>query len=279
VRRGFVDVPDGQMFYREAGDGPPLVLLHQVLRTSLNYRLVMPMLARLHRVIALDNMGAGDSDAPPRPYSLDEHVAAISTALDRLGIREATIAGHHSGANLAMELGLQRPDISSRLVLSGLFYPKNRQVLEQLHAKASKLRNPDPSSDGAHLLALWREGLHTNWGKARMPPDRLDLLLDFFLDQIKTGPRRFEPYLAQMVCDTSKRLPLLTVPVLFIKASDDLEQCAASHLWQKDQPSAKVVEIQVTGGADLPCLHPREWSDAILAFTEQFDRGEVRIHP
>lgn len=266
MRRGFVDVPDGQMFYREAGSGPPIVLLHQILRTSLDYSFVMPILAQRHRVIAFDNMGCGDSDAPPNAYSMDEHVHAIAAALDQLGIREAVVAGHHSGANLVMELSVQRPDLTSRVILSGLFYLEDPKQLSELHAKSLKFKDPEPKADGSHLLTIWEEGLNTHWGKPRLPADRLDLLTDFFLEQIKTGPRRFELYVAQMACDTSMRLPLLKVPCLFIKASDDKKDCAASHLWQKDQPNSKLVEIQVAGGGDLPRLYPREWAAEILSF-------------
>lgn len=268
MQRGFVSVPNGQMFYRKAGSGRPIVLVHQILRTSLDYSFVMPILAQRHRVIAFDNMGCGDSDAPPSAYSMDEHVNAIATALDRLGIMEAAVAGHHSGANLAMELGIQRPDLASRVILSGLFYVEDPKQLKVLYAKSLKFKDPEPRADGSHLVTLWEEGLNTNWGKPRLPADRLDLLTDFFLEQIKTGPRRFEPYVALMACDTSTRLPLLKVPCLFIKASDDMKDCAASQLWRKDQPNAKLVEIQVVGGGDLPRLCPREWAAAILSFLD-----------
>ncbi|MSP68284.1 MAG: alpha/beta hydrolase [Alphaproteobacteria bacterium] len=266
MRRGFVDVPDGQMFYREAGSGPPLVLIHQILRTSLDYRQVIPLLAERYRVIAFDGMGCGDSDAPPRPYTLEQHVQVFAAAMDRLGITKAVVAGHHSGATQAMELGVQRPDLAGRVVMSGLVYVEDSKQLGELHAKALKLKDPEPRADGSHLLPLWEEGLRTNWGKPRLPADRLDLLSDFFLEQIKTGPRRFEPYVAQMAYDASRRLPLLKAPSLFIKASDDIFMCAASHLWLKDQPKAKLVEIKVAGGGELPRLYPREWSKAILDF-------------
>ena len=49
IRRGFVDAPDGQMFYREAGNGPPIVLIHQILRTSLDYESVIPILAERYQ--------------------------------------------------------------------------------------------------------------------------------------------------------------------------------------------------------------------------------------
>lgn len=266
MRRGFVDGPDGQIFYREAGNGPPIVLIHQILRTSLDYEFVIPILAERYRVMAFDNMGCGDSDAPPKAYSLEDHANAIAAAMDRLGIEGAVLAGHHSGANQAMELALRRPDLARSVVMSGLFYVEDSRQLDELHGKALKLRDPEPRANGSHLVPLWEEGLRTNWGKPRFPADRTDLLTKFFLEQIKTGPRRFEPYVALMVYDTSARLPLLRAPCLFIKASDDVLMCAGWHLWRRDQPDARFVEIEVMGGGEMPRLYAPEWSAVILNF-------------
>jgi pimeloyl-ACP methyl ester carboxylesterase len=267
-RRGYVDVPDGQMFYREMGAGDTVVLIHQILRTSLDYSFVMPILARKYRVVAFDWMGCGDSDAPPHAYTIEEHGAAIAAGMAALGIERAAVAGHHSGADVAMEVALQHPEAVSKLVLSGLAYVSDPSKLAELHAKASRLRDPEPVVDGSHLLAFWNEGLNTNWGKPRLPADRLDLVAMFFLEQIKSGPRRFEPYVAQFAYDASRKLPKVRVPILFIRSSDDIFICAASDEWMRDQPTARLVEIEVEGGGEMPRLYPEPWAREILQFLD-----------
>lgn len=266
VRRGFVDTADGQIFYREAGDGPPIVLIHQILRTSLDYKFVMPILAESHRVVAFDSVGCGDSDHPVEPYSLEDHGAAIGRAMEALGLEGATVGGHHSGADIAMEVGLQRPDLVARNVFSGLGYISDASMLPELHAKALKLGDPETRLDGSHLLEIWREGVQTNWDKPRFPKDRLDLMADFFLEQIKTGPRRFEQYVAMFAYDATRKLPQVSVPVLFIRSTDDIFMCNAVDDWMRDQPGASLVEIEVDGGGELPRLHPEPWARAVLDF-------------
>ncbi len=266
VRRGFADTADGQIFYREAGSGPPVVLIHQILRTSLDYRFVMPILAECHRVVAFDSVGCGDSDRPARPYSLEDHGAAIGRAMDALDLEGATVAGHHSGADIAMEVGLQRPDLVARNVFSGLGYVSDPAILPELHAKALTLRDPETRLDGSHLLEIWREGVRTNWGKPRFPEDRLDLMTEFFLEQIKTGPRRFEQYVAMFAYDATVKLPRVEVPVLFIRSTGDVFMCNAVDDWMRDQPGASLVEIEVDEGGELPRLHPEPWARAVLDF-------------
>lgn len=266
MKRGFVDGPEGQIFYREAGIGRPVILMHQILRTSLDYEFVIPILAEHYRVVAMDNMGCGDSDAPPRPLSIEAHAHAIATAMDGLGIERAVLVGHHSGANQALEIGLQRPDLVDAVVLSGLFYVDDPAERARLHRKALTLQHPATRADGSHLLEIWSEGLRTNWGKPRFPAERTDLLAQFFIEQVKTGARRFEPYVAVMEYDTAARLPRLNAPCLFVKGCDDIPMCAGSELWIRDQPQARLVEIQLPGGGEMPRLCPQTWSSAILDF-------------
>ena len=142
IKRGFVDTPDGQIFYREAGSGPPIVLIHQILRTSLDYRFVMPILAKSHRVIAFDSVGCGDSDQPAKPYSLEDHGRAISRAMEALSIEGATIGGHHSGANVSMEVALQRPDILKNAVFSGLGYISDTTMLPETARQGFEAQRP-----------------------------------------------------------------------------------------------------------------------------------------
>lgn len=256
------------MLYREIGAGPPIVLVHQILRTSLDYRAVMHALAVRHRVVAFDNVGCGDSDPAPFPYSLDDHARALGIAAERLGLRDVVLAGHHSGANIALELGLQRPELVRAVVLSGLFYVEDLEQRADLLAKARALRDPEPTADGSHLLTLWQEGVRTNWGKPRFPTHRIDLIGEFFLEQYRTGPRRFEPYVAQMQYDTAARLPALRRPCHFVSASDDVWMCSAVDLWRRDQPDASVTRIEGTQGGELPRLCPSEWAAAIDRFVD-----------
>src|SRR5215470_9571380 len=56
--------------YFVGGSGEPLVLVHGLGGRALNFALLMPALAREHRVYALDLLGYGDSDRPDVDYSV-----------------------------------------------------------------------------------------------------------------------------------------------------------------------------------------------------------------
>jgi pimeloyl-ACP methyl ester carboxylesterase len=66
MKRGYVTTVDGQMHYREDGAGPDtVVLLHQALRSSIEYRLVVPHLRDRARVISVDLMGTATPTRRP----------------------------------------------------------------------------------------------------------------------------------------------------------------------------------------------------------------------
>src|SRR5690242_17671243 len=62
-------VRDIEMFCMEAGAGDPLVLVMGFGGDHLAWGLQIPVFAGKYRVIAFDNRGVGQTDAPDQPYS------------------------------------------------------------------------------------------------------------------------------------------------------------------------------------------------------------------
>ena len=69
--RAYTDIPEGQVHYQTAGDGEPLLLLHQTPMFSEEYSLMIPILAPIFRVIAMDTLGYGNSNKPPAGFQID----------------------------------------------------------------------------------------------------------------------------------------------------------------------------------------------------------------
>ena len=121
IKRAFLDTPDGQIHYVVAGAGEPILLLHQTPTSSDEYADVIPILARTNLVVAMDTMGYGDSDTPPRQYFIEDYARTVPLLLDQLGIQRVTLVGHHTGSFIAAEVAASYPERIDRLVLSGFF--------------------------------------------------------------------------------------------------------------------------------------------------------------
>ncbi|NET11340.1 MAG: alpha/beta hydrolase [Symploca sp. SIO2B6] len=154
VKRAFLDYSDGQILYRVCGDGDPILLLHMTPRSSDEFREVMPLLAQQNQcAIAMDLMGLGDSDPPPRLYSMADYAKTAIALLDKLGIQQSAILGNLTGAYLAGEIAAAYPDRVSQLILCNLqgFRPEEMEKIAAKYQTGFSLQK-----DGSHLSARWQ---------------------------------------------------------------------------------------------------------------------------
>jgi pimeloyl-ACP methyl ester carboxylesterase len=106
-----------RVFYRGAGNGPVMVLVHGITSTSATWANLLPHLAERFTVIAPDLIGHGESAKPRGDYSLGAYASGIRDLLVALGHQRATFVGHSLGGGVAMQLAYQFPEHCERLVL------------------------------------------------------------------------------------------------------------------------------------------------------------------
>ena len=121
----------------EAGQGPPLVLLHGLFGSARNWGAVQKALASDYRVVALDLRNHGASPhAPEMDYAAQ--AADIAETLAALGIERAVVLGHSMGGKAAMMLALTRPELVERLIIADIaprpYAPALRAVVAALQA-------------------------------------------------------------------------------------------------------------------------------------------------
>ncbi len=115
---GAVTTDGPRIHYREAGDGPPVVLLHGGIidAATVSWPPVIDRLAPDYRVLAPDLLGYGESDLPPGPYSIPRHAGVVADVLDELGLGPVTLVGLSMGGGVAIQVALDRPDLVDRLI-------------------------------------------------------------------------------------------------------------------------------------------------------------------
>ncbi len=114
-----LSLPAGEVQVIEAGprNGSPIVLVH-CFTCSINWwDGMIPLLAREHRVVAMDLLGHGGSEKPTSGYSIPEQADLVAAALGRLGVREAEVVGHSLGGPVSIALAEQSPELVNRLVI------------------------------------------------------------------------------------------------------------------------------------------------------------------
>jgi len=99
------------------GRGAPVVALHGLTASYVNFIGIAERLAGRRPLLALDLRGRGDSDKPDGPYGLAQHARDVAAAMMALDIGPSVIVGHSMGAFIATALAAQNPELVAGLIL------------------------------------------------------------------------------------------------------------------------------------------------------------------
>src|SRR5215469_17759144 len=90
------------IYYETHGEGDPLVLIPGLATDVSEYQRIIAALADRYQVSALDNRGAGRSDKPDVPYSIEIMADDTAALLDALGITQTHVLGTSMGGRIAL---------------------------------------------------------------------------------------------------------------------------------------------------------------------------------
>ena len=99
------------------GRDPSILLLHGLASSSHIWDLVAPRLAPRFRVVAYDQRGHGRSGKPSSGYGFDRLIADAAAVIGALGMGRPVVGGHSWGANVALQLAVDRAELVSGDVL------------------------------------------------------------------------------------------------------------------------------------------------------------------
>jgi pimeloyl-ACP methyl ester carboxylesterase len=124
VEHRFVSAGGLRTHVAEAGEGPPLLLLHGWPQHWWMWRRHIGPLAESRRVIAPDLRGFGWTAAPPGGYDPEIFANDIAALLDALDIEEPVdVMGHDWGGWTSFMLALHHPRRVKRLLAAGIIHP------------------------------------------------------------------------------------------------------------------------------------------------------------
>jgi pimeloyl-ACP methyl ester carboxylesterase len=105
------------------GDGPPLLLICGWPQTWYAWRLVMPALARHHRVVAVDPRGVGRSDKAAGGYDTGTLAGDMVALMAALGHERFSVVGHDVGLWIGYAIAADHPDRVERLAVAEALLP------------------------------------------------------------------------------------------------------------------------------------------------------------
>lgn len=161
IRRRFVEGTHGLVHLRETRPidtedaHAPLILLHAGANSGRMFESLQPLIGRHRRTLAIDMPGHGESDAPPCKLTIEACAGQLGALVGALGCTNIDVLGSHIGAQLAIELALQRPDLVRKVAVASAMHVA-AEDREAAHANVARLAiRPDGGHDIERFRALW----------------------------------------------------------------------------------------------------------------------------
>jgi haloacetate dehalogenase len=282
-----IDTPQGRIFTRTGGNGPPLLLLHGYPQTHVMWHRVAARLAERFTIVAADLPGYGASDIPATdaehtPFTKRAMAQAMVEVMQRLGHERFALAGHDRGARVAYRLALDRPDRLSRLAVLDILPTYdywNRMdrefalriyhwaFLAQPHPLPEKLIAADPDAYFTHTLGSWtKAGVGASFDPRALAhylaPLRDPARIHAACEDYRAGAYAdFEHDRADF--EAGRRVG---VPMLVLWGAGGIAARASTPLDTWRLRASDVSGAPIDAGHFLPEENPGATADALLAF-------------
>jgi lipase len=210
------------------GRSAPVVALHGLTASHLNFIGIAERLAGRCALFALDLRGRGDSDKPEAPYGMSQHARDVAAAMHAMGLEPSIVVGHSMGAFVATALAAQEPGLVSGLVLIDGGYAldppttgsPDHALGAALALRITGLRQTYPSRQA--YREFWRTQPH-------FPPEEWNPWIEAFLDYEVGGESPVQPKASEAGVRAdlmeafqrdaiNDRLKSIHVPTLWVRA-------------------------------------------------------------
>jgi pimeloyl-ACP methyl ester carboxylesterase len=216
-----VKVGDINLYYEVYGHGQPLVLIMGYQFGSSAWWPVIPGLSHNYQVVIFDNRGAGQSDKPDIPYTMEMMANDLVGLLDAIDINTANIFGLSMGGMIAQNFALKHPKRVANLILGSTYTGGLHAVKWDAAADAilfdfehAKKLTPQERFNELISVLLSQEFIKNN----------RDVIQDLAKKMIAQPPNPLgvmRQAQAIMMHDTWARLPEIKAPTLIIHGDAD----------------------------------------------------------
>jgi pimeloyl-ACP methyl ester carboxylesterase len=265
------------LFYEEAGQGLPLLFVHEFAGDHRSWEPQMRFFSRRYRAIAYNARGYPPSDVPKdvAAYSQERAADDILGVLDHLGIAKAHVCGLSMGGYATLHFGLRHPGRALSLVVAGAGYGS-------VAAEREKFKQDSEST----VRRFEADGMAKVAGMYARGPTRVQ-----FIDKDPRGWQEFHDQLAagsaeghaltmrgvQMkrpsVYELEAALERLEVPTLIMTGDED-EPCLEPGIFMKRKIRSSGLVVIPKSGHTINLEEPEAFNRAVLDFLTTVDAGK-----
>jgi 3-oxoadipate enol-lactonase len=253
------------LYWEEAGEGSPVVLVHEAIGDRRMWEPQWQTFPRAHRTVRYDMRGFGESPIGPGTYS---HARDLVELLDEVGLERTSLVGGSLGGRVALEVAVAQPDRIEKLVLIDPGGPGGDWSEETRAGWAEEeaaLERGDLDAAVEVNLRMWVDGPHRSPEEVDQGVRELVAQMQrrSFELQLPVGEDADEELLVEALGD---RVGEVTAPTLIL--TGDLDQpdiLAIADRLARQIPNAR--RATIPGAAHAPSLErPEEFDRLVLEF-------------
>jgi pimeloyl-ACP methyl ester carboxylesterase len=264
---GFAEVNGAKIYYEQAGEGTPLVMLHAGIADCRMWQSQQEYFAQHYKVITCDLRGFGKTGMPEGPFA---HYRDLAGLLDTLGVDSAVVMGCSLGGSVAIDFALEYPQKVLGLALVGSavdgYRMEDEKTIENWRRidKAIRKRDYDKAAD----LEIQQWVVGAGRSTERFDQDIITLARDMILTHYRNNPDKGQEEGPDEL--SVNRLAQITVPALVVVGDlDSPDMMNIADLLERALADSKKIMIPET--AHLPNL---EKPDAFNALVHGFLRDK-----
>lgn len=262
----WINGPQCHLYCETVGEGaPPLLLIPGLGADLITFFPQVEGLRGRYPLILLDNRGAGRSQAPDIPYSMDAMAEDAAEILSALGHRRAHVMGVSMGGFIAQRLAIQHPERVSSLILCATHFGGQGWISPDPAALAPLLEPlPDPE---ANIRRNLRAFSAPPWADAN--PE----IVDWYAQERVRTPTPPVGYARQLEAalqwDNKGDLEKIRARTLILHGgADPVVPVANAHLLGESIPGAEVHILEGAGHMTM-MEAPERVNAAIAAFIDE----------
>jgi len=277
----YVTADDGvKLYYEEAGEGFPIVFVHEFGGDHRSYEPQIRYFARRYRCIVYNARGYPPSDVPNDEQDYSQQIARddVRAVLDGLGIEQAHVVGISMGGFATLHFGMAYAERARSMVVGGCGYGAEPGKREQFQAEAEAAAARFEAlgieaAANAYALGATRVQLQNKdprgWEEFRRmltehSPRGSTLTL--------RGVQKRRPSLFDLVAQMRQ----IRVPTLIVTGDEDDPCIEASILMKRTISSAAMVMLPRSGHA-INLEEPALFNQLVEQFFHQVESGRWRL--
>lgn len=269
-------------------EGEAIVFLHFCTGNLMMWQPILPNFQDRYRLILVDLRGHGKSDKPESGYHIDDMAADVVGVMRQLNVTRAHLVGSSLGAEVALSIAANYPEMTLSLVCEGAFVSEygpygvwqgsreefDAHVAEKLDQIRQRPVNSFPTVDA--LVKSRQELLeqYGAWNADFEAMERYDASITTEGEFTRAlGKQNLENYMAYYFeTRFEDYYPRVQCPILALPAEEEINTEVFKRTMDKMMKLAKDVKVAPIQGWEHAfgwLLNPQEASKVVLGFLEK----------